>query len=191
MKDKTMEKIAQAVSHPPVDSLHLSIKLPLYLRVALCLFMAFALLSVLTWALVQNRTPPPPNPFVSFADIFPGQPESAVEARGTSHRLPTYNFYGVLSDKYYSFTPAESIFSDVRVTISHGIISQTIFVLRDNPLRVGDLAELFRTSNMHVYLNAVYFVLPNNFVIAKTATHTGRFSLFLPVWSVSFNTISA
>jgi hypothetical protein len=184
-----VEYITQDRLYPPSEREHLNLsrKLPLYLRSALILFTAFAVVSVLTWALVQNRTPPPLNPFASFADIFPGQPESAVEARGISRPLPTYNFYGVVSDKYYSFSPAEGIFSDVRVTISNGIISQTIFMLRDHSLTLGDLAEIFGTSEIHVYSYTVFFVLPNNFVIARAVAVGHRPSPFGDVWSVAFN----
>jgi hypothetical protein len=181
-----VEQIAPEITRSRTASLNRSRKLPLYMDVALFLFTGFTVVIVLTWVLVQNRTPLP-NPFALFADILPGQPESNARARGFSPPISDYSFYHSPSEQYSILDLETGIFSHILITINQDIIRQTSFVMRDDTLTVGDLAMFLGTSDIQVSPQVVYFDLPETFVIAKTVADGRRsFSPFLIVWSVSF-----
>jgi len=61
-------------------------------------------------------TTPAPNPFPAYADVYPGQPMSAVETRGFSCQY-SYDLYHRPSDVHRPteascvFTPASGMFS--------------------------------------------------------------------------------
>jgi hypothetical protein len=138
----------------------------------------------------------PLNPFPDYTDILPGQPASMLETRAFSCWNNNYNYYHSHPENHDPteesciFTPPESVFSSIEVIRLQGIIRQTTFILRDNALLVGELEKLLDMPTLHRLYRTAYFFLPENFVIAKTAGYLDHFSLFLPVWSVTFTDIN-
>jgi hypothetical protein len=138
------------------------------------------------------RTTTLSNPFATYADIFPGQPATAIEARAFS--CPSnYNDYKPPTGLYCSFTPIDSIFSSVVVVIDGGKIQQLNFVMRRNALTVGDLELILQTPATHRLTHTVYFAFPQqkSFALAQTSQDTAQFSVFLPVWRISFTQIAS
>src|SRR4029078_12991728 len=126
-----------------------------------------------------------PNPFLAYANIFPGQPASAIQASGFS--CPSdHNYYYATAGVFCIATPADSIFSQISGTISNGIIRNISFIIRDQTLTVGDLEIVLDVPFIHKSPETAYVALSGSFVIAGTTVYWRRFSLFLPVWSVSF-----
>ena len=124
------------------------------------------------------------DPFSAYADIFPGQPESAVKTRPFSCEKYYHEYPDAETD--CTFAPPEGIFSHIDVAISGGTIFQLTFIIRDNTLNIGDLARLLGMPAMRRFYRTTYFILPTNLVRADTIDHGEQFSLFLPVWSITF-----
>jgi hypothetical protein len=128
-----------------------------------------------------------PNPFVAYANIFPGQPASTIEAGGFS--CPSdYNGNQSPSGLYCSFTPADGVFSHVTVVIFGDKIHQISFMVRKSELTVGDLELIFETRAVHKFAHTAYFALPRqgNFAIVYTIGYGVQFSVFRPVRKISF-----
>ena len=129
----------------------------------------------------------PSNPFVAYADIFPGQPASAIEARRFS--CPSvYDDYQPPTGLYCTLTPVDDVFSNVTVVIFGGTIHQMTFIMRENRLTVGDLELIFETRAVHKFPHVAYFALPRqgSFAITDTIDYARRLSVFLPVRSITF-----
>ena len=162
--------------------------LPLRLAFILLTGFTVAILGAHTFALNGPRLS---NPFAVYADIFPGQPASAIETRAFS--CPSdHNYYQAPSGLYCSFTPENGAFSYIGVVILGNIIQQITFIMRENRLTVGDLELIFETRAVHKFAHTVYFALPRqgNFAITRTSGYEGRFSVFLPVRSIYFTRIA-
>jgi hypothetical protein len=185
-----MQQITSDQIRPPRIGLHPIPKLPVFLRLVLIILSGFTIANLAVRTMGQYTTLRPPNPFSEFADVFPGQPATAAEARAFSCQ-DKYNYSATghdLTILYCEVTPAESIFSSVQIIISQNVIRQCIFVTRDNTLKVGDLAIFLETPAIYSNYQVTYFSLPSGFIIAGTARH---FSLFLSVLSVSFTAKNA
>ena len=165
-------------SHAP------SRKLLLYLLVIFLTWLGFAAASMSAMALAQY-TPAPPNPFASFADVFPGQPRSSLIARRFSCLTGSYNFTEGAPNEYCTLNPASGIFSHVMVGINQDTIQNILFMVRDDTLRVGNLMLLWGKPEVHEYSRSVYLYWRSRGVFAIASHDTARFSLFLPVRRVS------
>jgi hypothetical protein len=129
----------------------------------------------------------PSNPFASFADVLPGQPRSALVARGFS--CPVSFFIATdpdVTDETCVFYQAIDIFRQVQVTVSQGVIRHLTFIMRENALTIGDLAALWGNPEVQEYGRSVDLFWRSHGVYAIASNISGRFSPFLPVWSVSF-----
>jgi len=178
-----VEQIAQERTWHQGKSLTPSLILPPYLRIAFIILSGFATVSVGVGVLAGYRTPL--NPFSIFADVFPGQPRSAVAARGFS--CPASFFFITepgLTDETCFLNPTAGPFFQVSVITSQDLIRHITFTLRENTLTLGDLAALWGMPEVHEYGHAAFFMWSNSGVIATTIAYTGEFSLFLPVRTV-------
>jgi hypothetical protein len=157
------------------------------------LLVGFTVVNMGVRALAQFAVPPA-NPFPDYADVLPGQPVTALETRAFSC-WNDYNYYHShpenydLTEESCILTPPDGVFSSIQVMRLQGVIRQTTFILRDNTLQVGDLEKLLDMPTLHSFYRTAYFFLPEDFVIAQTAGYIEHFSLFLPVWSISFTDI--
>jgi hypothetical protein len=188
-----VEQIARERTYPELEPLHPPrLRLSPLLLIVIVLLIGFAVINLGVRTLAQYSLPPS-NPFPAYADIFPGQPANAILSREFScwgNDFYEYSYavaYGLTQEScIFIFTPAEGIFSHVEAVISGDTIQTLTFLLRDKTLQVGDLEKLLEMPTLHTLHNTAYFFLPEDFVIAKTVDFTGQFSLFLPVWSISF-----
>jgi hypothetical protein len=188
-----VDDIVRERSYPELEPLHpprLRLS-PLLLMVSV-LLIGFAVVNMGMRALAQYIAPPA-NPFPAYADIFPGQPANAILSREFScwgNNFYEYSYtvaYGLTQEScIFIFTPAEGIFSHVEAVISGDTIQTLTFILRDNTLQVGDLMRFLDVPIIHRLYHTVYFLLPTSVVRAETIDYGERFSLFLPVWNVSF-----
>ena len=152
-----------------------------YLRLIVMAVAGFALGNIGAAALAQ-ATVPPANPFLEYADLFPGQSVSAVNARSFSCHS-TNNYYE--SEETCASTVASGVVASIDIVISEGLIGQTTFTLRDNTFKVGDLILLFGESALQTYPHRAYFSWQGFFLIVST-TARGNPAAIRPVWSVTF-----
>ena len=179
-----MEHIQETISIPSQDYVA-SFWQFAYLRFVFILLAGLALANIGLMILAQSITPTlaPANPFLDYANLFPGRPISALEGKGFS----CWNSH----TKDGSFAPACSVtppsgaFSAINLFISNGVIRQISFILRDDTLRAGDLILLFNKPNFRVYPHNVFFFWNNLFVHVST-TDRGNPAPMRPVWSVTF-----
>jgi hypothetical protein len=93
---------------------------------------------------VGASLPIPPDPFAAYADVFPGQPRSAVTAFGFSCPESYFNPDAVpLPVETCVFWPTTGPFSQVVVSLSQDVIHHLKFVMRGNTLRLGDLNAMW------------------------------------------------
>ena len=156
-----------------------------YLRLALILLSGLALTNLGMRAFAQSTqfSAPPPNPFLEYADIFPGQPISAVEAR-TFSCWSNHNYYDSL-ERACSSELTSGVFATVDMLTSDDTIREITFTLRENIFNVGNLVLLFGNPNFRAYPHKVFFFWNNLFVIVSTSV-TGNPAAIRPVWSVTF-----
>ena len=156
-----------------------------YLRVVFILFTGFALTGIGVMALAQSIQPALPsfNPFLDYADIFPGQPLNTLEPR-TFSCWNSNNYYASF-DSACSVTPLSALFTHIDISISDGIIRQITFLIGEDTLKAGNLILLFGNPNFHAYPRKVFFFWNNLFVIVST-TDRGNPASMRPVWSVTF-----
>jgi hypothetical protein len=188
-----VEQIVRESIYPqtarPIPRLRLS---PLVLIVVI-IWVGLAVVTIVAIGVraVVQYSPTPLNPFPAYADVFPGQPASALETRGFSCQY-FYDFYHrpaeaqAPTEASCIFTPAAGAFLNVKAIISDGTIYTLTFIIRDNTLRVGDLAQLLGTPAIHRFRYTAFFQLPTSLVRVEPVGQTKQFSLFLPVASVTF-----
>jgi hypothetical protein len=133
---------------------------------------------------LAGYTASPPNPFAAFADVLPGQPRSAIVARGFS--CPVSFFSPGVTEESCILNLATGSFSQIQVTISHGVIFQSFFTMPGDVLKLGDLILLWGTPKIHENEHSVSFLWPGHGVVASAAIQTGQFSPFLPVRIIAF-----
>ena len=147
------------------------------------LLIGFTLVGLGVEALGQTA-PPRPNPFAAFADIFPGEPQSAVDARAF---ICTRGLYDYLPNQHCSLDTAAGAFTQVGVVVADGVIDEISFRLRDDTLQVGDLMLLWGIPEVVAQRHAVYLYWHERHVIALVRDYSGEFSLFLRVRRVTIN----
>jgi hypothetical protein len=181
-----VEQITQEMAFPVSEKGASRLIIPLYLWIVPFMVVGFAIVNIGVSGLAHKPFLPV-NPFAEYVDVFPGQPKSAIEARGFSCQEPVYNYGNASLEEYCDWNPESGVFSSVAVMIYQQVVHQISFTLRDNRLRVGDMATWLEKSDVKVYRDTVYFTLPDSLVIAKTRANARHFSLFRPVWQVSFS----
>ena len=178
-----MEHITQNRTFPRWERPTLSFKLPLYQRCVLVLLAGFTVIASGTqMILAQTTTVPRENPFAAFADIFLGQPRSAIEAGGFT--CPVSSFGGS-TDEHCIMSLKSNVFSSAGVDIVDNVIHYITFNVRKNTLRVGDLVLLWGMPEIVVRGRQVLMRWHQSSIFAAATSYTGKFSPRLPVTSVS------
>jgi hypothetical protein len=145
------------------------------------LLIGFAIVSLGVWVLGRSVAPSP-NPFAAYADIFPGQPASAVEARKF---LCSSGLYNYLQNEHCTINPTTGAFSQVGVVLSDEIIIEISFRLRGDTFRVGDLMLLWGAPMVYEYSRSVYLHWRSQGVFALVRGYS-EFSLYLPIPRIAF-----
>ncbi|MEO8606285.1 MAG: hypothetical protein ABI690_00260 [Chloroflexota bacterium] len=135
-----------------------------------------------------RHLPAPVSPFSAYADIFPGQPASALDTQSFDCHS-NHDFYHDPTEQTCTFVPTADAFLNVQVRVSEGLIQELTFMLRENALQVGDLERFLGTTAIRIDDRKIYFTLPKHYAFAKTVAYPGLFSLFLPAWSVTFTSL--
>jgi hypothetical protein len=180
-----VEEITRVGTWPERERRTLCLKPSPFQLITFSMILGFMALILVARVLAQNAVALP-NPFASYADIFPGQPGDGVEARGF---FCIINYYGALTgspDEHCVLRPEMGMVSEVRVMIAHHIVLQIEFILRRNELRVGDLMVLFGTPYTSGNRDMVYFSWPIIGANAMAISATGQLSAFVPVHSIYF-----
>ncbi len=179
-----MEQIVRESAYHESESHRPRLRLSPLLLIVCVISFGFAVVITGVTTLAHDG-PAPPNPFPAYADVFPGQPASAVEGRTFSCQQD-YDHFSHPEDVQCTLFPTSDVFSSVEAIISKNTIYQLTFTMRDNTLRVGDLEVFLKMPTRYTDYGTAYFFSPGIIVIAMTADNTRQFSPFLPVWSVSF-----
>lgn len=170
---RTRQQLRLATTIPPV-------RLPFYLRVILLTTSVVAVV-VVSWTLLVKITARPQAPFSAYTDVFPGQPHSAVLARGISCDPDP----DLTLTQYCTHAPSTGPFSLIAMTISDGVIRRVNFTVRENTLRVGDLPLAWGQPNIRLYGHSVTLDWPSIGATANAWAQRGRFSYFMPVQRIS------
>lgn len=148
----------------------------------------FTVVSIGARALAQHALPPA-NPFVSYADILPGQFVGALKGRGFSC-VPHdnyFNYFG-LPRMRCALDFTTGMFSRVWVIISSsGMIEEANFILRDDTFRVGDLVLLLGAPFNRDASSRVDFYRDSKYVVASTGVRQP--SPLSPLLKVTFTTV--
>ena len=163
-------------------------KLPSNLLVVFCIWIGIATVSI-TAVTICRSAPPPPSPFASFADVFPGQPRSAVEARRFSCVTGSYNGSEGAPNEHCTLNSATGVFSQVSVGIYKDVVQSIYFTSHDNTIRVGDLMLLWGQGNVREIGRTTYLDWRDNGVTAAVINDTEWFSLYLSVETVYFQPV--
>jgi hypothetical protein len=166
---------SEADQHLP-QSIRLTRRLKMNLIVV-----AMLLFVVIGIAVLARPTESPPNPFIDYADFLPGQFWSAGVAQ--AFRCNTDIAGG---NAYCFLSPADGAFSDIGVTIAGDQITQTAFTLRENTLKVGDLASLWGRPDIQILGHATHLDWPAQGITAIAYSDDGQFNYWQPIIYVSF-----
>ena len=147
------------------------------------LFVGFAAVIISMGALEQPIVPPT-NPFSAYADIFPGQPESALEGREFSCFADDRSYDHDPSDTTCILHPESGVFLSLQVIISKGMIRQITFLTHENILTIGDLALILDTRDFHWTQRLASFSWRGKLGYAWLVGR--RRSFFRRVWQVTF-----
>jgi hypothetical protein len=121
-------------------------------------------------ALTRNAAPVS-DPFVGLTDIFPGQPRTALEARGFSCFVSNYSYRSTPAE-YCFLSRDEGVFSVVEALVSGVTIREVDFKVRENSLRIGDLMLLWGSPAIYEHTDSVNFLWEHG--IGAVATPHGR-----------------
>lgn len=186
-----MQQITRYRIHPPGRAPFALPKLPRKVVLVVLLWSGITTAAIGARALGQFA-PRPANPFQEYADIFPGQPLSAVQSRPFVCFEENNNYYtGGENHLRCTFRPINETFSSIDLIIEHGWIIQTSFLLHDQDIHIGDISAWWQTNPVDAFPNHAFFWLSEHMVIARTTHADGRHSLFRLVWSVSLSKTAA
>lgn len=176
----------QLTTRPLPHFARLVLMLPRVLRVVCSITIGLGAATISARALGQVNFQPS-NPFLQFADYFPGRPASVL--RGSPFACHAIYPYLSSIEKHCSFMPADGLFSSVDVTIDNNTIASITFILHEpSSVRVGQIELWWNTDAVRPYPNHVFFFLPEAVMIARTTHYNnGHSPLFSPVWSVSIS----
>jgi hypothetical protein len=172
----------ELITRPLTSIVHSILTLPRLLRLVLIIISGFTASTIGALSLGQVVSQPS-NPFLEYADFFPGKSESVLQNSPFSCDL-IYSYRSTI-EKRCNFNPSSGTFSSVGLTVDYNVIVSITFILRDTSVRVGELQAWWETKPVHAFLNVSFFFLPESVIIARTSSHSEDSSLFSPVWSVS------
>lgn len=158
------------------------------LKVVLIMASGFAAANVAIVVMARTALPvqAPLNPFLEYADVFPGQPMAALQSRPVLCSSSN-NYYNRPAEHLCGMDVDSPLFSRVEPVVLNGYITKTTFTLRDDTLKIGDLVLMLGAPRFGVYPRKTFLFWNNYFVMIST-TATGHPPALRPVWSVTFST---
>jgi len=183
MKENTLFGTLPQTHHP------LSLRMFPVTLVAFTLAMGFTILILCARSLGQYSLPPP-SPFDSFADIFPGQPDDSIKARGFYCIMtPSYSVLADNSNEHCTLKLERGSISEIRILISQHLIRQIQFMLREDLLKLGDLMLFLGVPDNHQNAHSIGFVWPGSGIYASADSDTRLFSPLIRLSMVSFTDV--
>ncbi len=173
------ERIAR--QRVPLTGFIPSIRLPAYMSLMLLVSAVIAVV-VVGWTIPVRQAEQPPNAFIDYTAVLPGQPRSAVVGMGFS--CNSGNSSG--TSDYCTRATADGPFSLVAVTLSDGIVSRTSFSVHKGTLTIGDLALMWGRPHIRLYRQSTVFEWPSLGVSAEGWVEGRRFSYAIPVLRIAF-----
>jgi len=154
----------------------------LAVRIALVVITVASVSMTVVTAIAGSQ--PPFDPFAPYADILPGQSLENVLAHGFYCQSSGPLLYG----ESCSLTPETGTFSEIQVSIANGTgqVSKVVFIAREQMVVLGHLARLWGKPKTVIYGQTVNFRWPNAHVLTVLQNYSGRFSYWLPITYVAF-----
>ena len=181
-----MEEITHFRRLPQIGYHTPSLRLLPVRLIAFSLLISLTILILCTRVLARN-TLPPSSPFASFTDIFPGQPDDSIKARGFFCVMtPTYNSLADSSNEHCILKLETGSISEIRVLISQHLIRQIQFTLRENLLKLGDFMLFLGAPDNRQNGHSINFVWRGSGIYATANSETRQFSPLIPLTMVSF-----
>jgi hypothetical protein len=155
--------------------------LPAY-RYLMLLMIGILAVGLVGWAAAVRLNVQFPDPFAAYTDIFPGQPRSAVIARGFSCQS---------SPQYCTAAPADGPFFLVAVTLANDSVRRLDFTVRQNTLVMGDLPLAWGRPRIQIYQESVILNWTALGVSANGWAASRHFDYFMPLVRISFSRASS
>jgi hypothetical protein len=170
---------------PKIERITVIVGQPLQILLALLCVMSTATLATILFSRLIGQEPTV-DPFLAYASLFPGQPWGSVLA----HEFLCYQSVmpspADLSEGC-DYHPETGQISQVYVTTWDGFITRASFTIRDNGLRVGDLALLWGEPELVSFGSGVEsFRWPDRGIVALMLPQNGQDTYFSPVVQVNF-----
>ncbi len=162
---------------------NINFQVPLYVTIPVFVFFAALLLTFACITFAKQAVPL--NPLSAYADILPGSPLRNAVAHGfLCFHIPVPYSANVSVQCVHNSQTGK--FSHVNVMIWDGIITQLIFTVQENTLRVGDLFLLWGKPEIESWGYLSILKWPAYGVAATAPIHAGRYTHFSPISSVWF-----
>lgn len=158
-----------------VERLSFALILPRYLLIGQVVTISGFGAAIALMMGLAHLTDHPSNPFAAYADVLPGQPREAVEARGFDCWLRDYNYHDPTETRCI-LKLTEDTFSSVEVVYANGIIHQTSFMLRDSTISVGELVVMLNASEIQSH-GSIYFTWQGQIGVAQLVRPSKHFSV--------------
>jgi hypothetical protein len=154
--------------------------MPFYLRCVVLVFTVTAMV-VMGWIGSVRFLSRPSVIFAGYEEILPGQTwttEIALHFYCDPHRSSgQYD--------YCTYASANGTFSWVGVTLLNGVINQVNFIIIDNRITAGDLANLWGKPLVQLSGASANFKWPKTGATAQGWAAKGKFSYFIPLHAVA------
>jgi len=168
----------------PLKTYRLSLVVVLFITMSMA-----TLLTILFAQLGFAGREPVVNPFLAYASLFPDQPWTSALAREFLCYDTVMPSPADVTEECV-FRPQTGSLSQVNITVWDGIIIRLRFAVRENSLRVGDLAMLWGTPDLQSYAQgASLYQWHDHSMVALTSSNGGRFTYFLPVSYIHFDAV--
>lgn len=180
-----MEHIVPRRSYPTSKRHVPSLKSSHFLFVVFTMAVGFTVIIVGT-SEVAHYIVPPPNPFLAYAEIFPGNPESALAGKGFTCLDKAKSYYYAYTEIQCVVSPADGDFVMIEVAVYSGIIHEISFLMRDSSLMLGDVVRLFNVSDFKSNAHGIVFSWEGSTGTAWSCPDIKGITLFCPVQRITF-----
>jgi hypothetical protein len=184
IKGDTVEHMTLNQGAPYVERLSLALLLPRYLLIGPATLIGGFGMVIMSVVGLMHYASPPSDPFAAYADVFPGQPISALEARGFVCTLWEDDYYHEASERHCSLHLETGDFTDLVAFSSSKIISRISFMIRDNAISMGDLVGWLAISEFRLQ-GSLLFIWRGNVGVARFIHPNKKFSILRRMWLVT------
>ena len=177
-----MNSVTRAQLLPAVGRMRPAIQLSLYSRLILLLLSGMVIVCV-AWIALVRQDVYPPNPFLAYSALFPGQKWNPKAAQGFI--CPQIDV--VAGSNYCTFSPTNGPFWLVDLVTHEGVVTSVTFGVRDGAIRVGDLAVLWGKPTIQLFQRSGLFKWPTIRASADGISGSWGFSYHFPLAHITFS----